>query len=160
MRVTCHSMISLFAASVLGSVLSGCTMCNENKSESAPTGSSVAAAPTIQPGAEVTELGIVDVTIGTGVEAVDGKKVTVHYTGTLTNGSKFDSSRDRDQPFVFELGAGQVIQGWDQGFKGMKVGGQRKLTIPAAMGYGSQGMGGVIPPNSVLLFDVELLKVE
>ncbi|MCX6127208.1 MAG: FKBP-type peptidyl-prolyl cis-trans isomerase [Proteobacteria bacterium] len=108
----------------------------------------------------MTELGIVDTVVGEGAEAVDGKNVTVHYTGTLTNGTKFDSSLDRNSPFTFTLGAGQVIQGWDQGFKGMKIGGKRKLTIPPTLGYGDRGVGGVIPANSVLLFDVELLKVE
>ena len=99
-----------------------------------------------------------DLKVGTGAEAVAGKTVTVHYVGTLTNGSKFDSSRDRNQGFTFRLGAGQVIQGWDKGVAGMKVGGLRKLVIPAALGYGAQGRGG-IPPNSVLVFDVELLSV-
>lgn len=103
---------------------------------------------------------IEDVKVGDGKEAVDGKKVTVHYTGTLTNGKKFDSSRDRNQPFDFMLGQGQVIKGWDQGVKGMKVGGKRKLTIPAPLAYGARAMGDDIPANSTLLFDVELLKVE
>jgi len=102
---------------------------------------------------------IQDETVGTGAEAVAGKKVTVNYVGTLTNGTKFDSSYDRNQPFAFNLGAGEVIQGWDQGVAGMKVGGKRKLTIPPLLGYGSQDMG-AIPPNSILIFEVELLKVE
>ncbi|MDQ3099661.1 MAG: FKBP-type peptidyl-prolyl cis-trans isomerase [bacterium] len=100
-----------------------------------------------------------DIVVGTGTEAVSGKAVSVHYTGTLTNGTKFDSSKDRNEPFNFTLGAGQVIQGWDEGVVGMKVGGTRKLTIPAAMGYGSRDMG-VIPPNSTLVFEVELLDVK
>ncbi|WP_375755003.1 FKBP-type peptidyl-prolyl cis-trans isomerase [Corallococcus exercitus] len=100
-----------------------------------------------------------DVKVGTGVEAVAGKRVTVHYVGTLTDGKKFDSSRDRGQGFTFSLGAGQVIQGWDQGVAGMKVGGIRKLTIPPELGYGSRGAAGVIPPNATLLFEVELLDV-
>jgi peptidylprolyl isomerase len=100
-----------------------------------------------------------DVKVGTGAEAVPGKKVTVHYVGTLTNGSKFDSSRDRGQGFTFLLGAGQVIQGWDKGVAGMKVGGMRKLTIPPEMGYGARGFPPVIPPNSTLVFEVELLDV-
>jgi FKBP-type peptidyl-prolyl cis-trans isomerase len=101
----------------------------------------------------------VDQVIGTGDLAVVGKTTTVHYTGWLTNGQKFDSSSDRGQPFSFPLGAGRVIKGWDEGVQGMKVGGKRKLTIPAELGYGSRGAGGVIPPNATLIFDVELLGV-
>jgi FKBP-type peptidyl-prolyl cis-trans isomerase len=108
-----------------------------------------------------------DARAGTGVEAVAGRTVTVHYTGWLYDasrpdhkGTKFDSSRDRNEPFSFGLGAGQVISGWDEGVAGMKVGGQRTLTIPPAMGYGAQGAGGVIPPNATLLFEVELLDVK
>lgn len=100
-----------------------------------------------------------DLKVGTGAEAIDGKKVTVNYLGTLTDGKKFDSSYDRKEPFTFTLGAGEVIKGWDMGVKGMKVGGKRKLTIPASLGYGSADMGD-IPPNSTLIFEVELLKVE
>ena len=100
-----------------------------------------------------------DVKVGTGAEAKAGQTVTVHYVGTLTNGSKFDSSRDRNQGFTFRLGAGQVIQGWDKGVAGMKVGGLRKLTIPPEMGYGARGYPPVIPPQSTLLFEVELLEV-
>jgi len=96
---------------------------------------------------------------GSGTEAVSGKQIAVHYTGTLTDGKKFDSSLDRGQPFKFTLGAGQVIRGWDLGFAGMKVGGKRKLTIPPALGYGANGAGGVIPPNATLVFEVELLEV-
>lgn len=95
---------------------------------------------------------------GTGAEAQPGKEVTVHYTGWLPDGTKFDSSKDRNEPFVFRLGAGMVIRGWDEGVAGMKVGGQRKLVIPPSLGYGSRGVD-VIPPNSVLVFDVELLGV-
>ena len=104
-------------------------------------------------------LKVEDTKVGTGTEAVAGKTVTVHYVGTLTNGSKFDSSRDRKEGFTFRLGAGQVIQGWDKGVAGMKVGGVRKLTIPPEMGYGARGFPPVIPPNSTLLFEVELLEV-
>jgi FKBP-type peptidyl-prolyl cis-trans isomerase FkpA len=116
------------------------------------------AAPT-QPGATVTELKKEDSKIGTGAEAVTGKSVSVHYTGWLTDGTKFDSSKDRGQPFSFQLGAGQVIKGWDQGVVGMKVGGIRKLTIPPELGYGARGAGSVIPPNATLVFEVELLGV-
>ena len=107
-----------------------------------------------------TELLIEDLTVGEGSEAVSGKEVTVHYTGWLTDGQKFDSSKDRKQPFTFPLGAGHVIKGWDQGVVGMKAGGVRKLTIPAALGYGARGAGGVIPPNATLVFEVELLSVD
>lgn len=104
-------------------------------------------------------LQIQDLTVGTGVAAKSGDTVTVNYRGTLTNGTKFDSSYDRNQPFTTQIGVGQVIKGWDEGIVGMKVGGKRKLTIPAALGYGSQDMG-TIPPNSTLIFEVELLGVK
>jgi FKBP-type peptidyl-prolyl cis-trans isomerase len=104
-------------------------------------------------------LKIEDVKIGTGDTAVKGALISVHYVGTLMDGKKFDSSRDRGEPFVFPLGQGMVIQGWEQGFEGMKVGGVRKLTIPPELGYGAQGAGGMIPPNATLQFEVELLGV-
>jgi FKBP-type peptidyl-prolyl cis-trans isomerase len=100
-----------------------------------------------------------DIKVGTGAQAVAGRPVRVHYTGWLTNGKKFDSSVDSGQPFVFNLGAGEVIKGWDEGVAGMKVGGKRQLKIPPALGYGARGAGGVIPPNATLIFDVELLGV-
>ncbi|HLJ58007.1 MAG TPA: FKBP-type peptidyl-prolyl cis-trans isomerase [Chthonomonadaceae bacterium] len=100
-----------------------------------------------------------DVQEGTGASPQAGQTVTVHYVGTLTNGSKFDSSRDRGQPFEFRIGVGQVIKGWDEGVASMKIGGIRKLTIPPDLGYGARGAGGVIPPNATLLFEVELLGV-
>jgi len=100
-----------------------------------------------------------DINIGEGAAAAVGQKVTVHYTGWLTNGAKFDSSKDRNDPFVFPLGGGRVIKGWDEGVQGMKVGGKRKLTIPPALGYGARGAGSVIPPNATLVFEVELLGV-
>jgi FKBP-type peptidyl-prolyl cis-trans isomerase len=107
------------------------------------------------------ELQSTDVVVGTGAEAVSGKKVTVHYVGTLTDGTKFDASKDHGQPFSFTLGAGQVIKGWDQGVAGMKVGGKRTLVIPSELGYGETGTpGGQIPPNATLNFEIELLKVE
>jgi FKBP-type peptidyl-prolyl cis-trans isomerase FkpA len=100
-----------------------------------------------------------DLTEGTGAAAKAGDSVEVHYTGWLTNGKKFDSSLDRGKPFAFSLGAGRVIKGWDEGVAGMKVGGKRKLLIPAALGYGARGAAGVIPPNADLVFEVELLGV-
>ncbi len=104
-------------------------------------------------------LKITDLETGQGDEARTGQTVEVHYTGWLENGTKFDSSLDRRQPFRFRLGAGEVIRGWDEGVAGMKVGGKRKLLIPAALGYGARGAGGVIPPNATLVFEVELLGV-
>lgn len=104
-------------------------------------------------------LQIEELQIGTGAEAKSGMSVAVHYTGTLTDGKKFDSSRDRQEPIEFQLGAGMVIEGWERGVAGMKVGGRRKLTIPPEMGYGARGFPPVIPPNSTLLFDVELVSV-
>lgn len=115
---------------------------------------------------DITELKKDDITVGQGAEAVAGKQVSVHYTGWLydptkpdNRGRKFDSSKDRNDPFSFPLGAGHVIRGWDEGVAGMKVGGKRVLTIPPDMGYGARGAGGVIPPNAVLVFEVDLLGV-
>ncbi|MBS1962160.1 MAG: FKBP-type peptidyl-prolyl cis-trans isomerase [Bdellovibrionales bacterium] len=146
---TKYAISTILALSLIGLV--GCT----KKEDSASSASSAPAAA-----APAGELKSEDLKVGNGAEAVAGKRVTVHYTGTLTDGKKFDSSLDRKQPFTFNLGAGQVIQGWDKGVAGMKVGGKRKLTIPPSMGYGERGAGNVIPPNATLIFEVELLKVE
>jgi FKBP-type peptidyl-prolyl cis-trans isomerase FkpA len=102
---------------------------------------------------------IEELTVGSGDLAAAGRHVTVHYTGWLTDGTKFDSSKDRNDPFAFPLGGRRVIAGWDEGVQGMRVGGVRKLTIPPALGYGARGAGGVIPPNATLVFEVELLGV-
>lgn len=110
---------------------------------------------------QITDSGLKyeDLVEGDGAEASKGQTAVVHYTGWLTDGSKFDSSKDRNQPFSFGLGKGMVIRGWDEGVQGMKVGGTRKLTIPPQLGYGAAGAGGVIPPNATLVFEVELLEL-
>ncbi|MEO6118159.1 MAG: FKBP-type peptidyl-prolyl cis-trans isomerase [Methylotenera sp.] len=135
--------------------------CNAKSTSSASTQEKAAMTQNI------TELQKIDTQVGTGREAEPGFNVTVHYTGWLfdptaegNKGKKFDSSLDRNQPFNFFLGGGQVIQGWDEGFAGMKIGGKRTLVIPSEMGYGARGAGGAIPPNAALIFDVELLDVK
>lgn len=144
------SLTAAFSLSV------GCTKCSQKKDASNAQGFNM---PELK-AEEIKELRIVDSKVGDGDVAETGKKVTVHYTGKLFNGTKFDSSLDRNEPFAFTLGAGQVIQGWDMGVAGMKVGGKRVLIVPPHLGYGERGAGNVIPPNSILIFDVELLKVE
>ncbi len=129
-----------------------------------PTTSSTPSPPgqmkvTGQPTTTPSGLQYWDIVVGTGATATTGSMVKVHYSGFLTTGQKFDSSRDRGEPFSFPLGQGQVIKGWDEGVVGMKVGGQRQLRIPPQLGYGAEGAGGVIPPNATLIFDVELLGV-
>jgi FKBP-type peptidyl-prolyl cis-trans isomerase len=109
---------------------------------------------------KMTELKIEDLKVGTGKEAKSGDTVVMNYLGTLTNGTKFDSSYDRGQPFTTQIGVGQVIQGWDKGVPGMKVGGKRRLSIPSALAYGSRGAGNVIPPDSDLIFEVELVDIK
>ena len=125
-----------------------------NQQEQASSGANMGDVTTTADGLQIQDL-----TVGTGQEAKSGDTVTVNYLGTLTNGTKFDSSYDRNQPFTTQIGVGQVIKGWDEGIVGMKVGGKRKLIIPPSLGYGSQAMGS-IPPNSTLIFEVELLDVK
>jgi FKBP-type peptidyl-prolyl cis-trans isomerase len=142
----------------LAVILSGCDKCS-----STPSTTTTTAAPTetpVQTENSVGELQISDIKPGSGDEAADGKKVTMHYTATLSDGTKFDSSLDRGTPFSFTLGSGLVIAGWDIGVKGMKVGGVRKLVIPPHLAYGSRSVASVIPPNATLIFEIELLKVE
>jgi FKBP-type peptidyl-prolyl cis-trans isomerase len=150
-----------FATLLLSGAVAACGSTTPTEPK-APT--SAASAARSQP--DVQELVVTDLRAGTGAEATPGSVVTVHYTGWLydagavdTKGKKFDSSRDGGKPFQFVLGAGNVIQGWDQGVAGMKVGGQRRLVIPSSLGYGQRGAGGVIPPGAALVFDVELLDV-
>ena len=133
------------------------------KNDATPAAAQPAAGPTKVMGKpQNTASGVEywDIKLGTGAVAVSGKTVSVHYTGWLTDGKKFDSSVDRGEPFEFPLGAGRVIKGWDEGVAGMRIGGKRQLKIPPAAGYGSRGAGNVIPPNATLIFDVELLGVK
>jgi len=166
--VSKRSSLALLAALIMVAALTvtGCSKPAETPAEApatAPAEQSAeqpAAAPATGPVTEdVTKLVIKDTKVGTGAEAKAGQSVTVNYTGYLTDGTKFDSSLDSGTPFTFNLGAGEVIKGWDEGVEGMKVGGTRTLTIPPAMGYGDQGAGGVIPPGATLFFEVELLAV-
>ncbi len=145
-------------------LLAGCqeSTTSTTSSQQAPAVSATATPTPGTPGEVRMPNGLViqDLSVGNGDVAEDGKSVSVHYTGWLTDGTKFDSSRDRQQPLRFTLGAGMVVAGWEQGIKGMRVGGKRKLTIPPALGYGAQGTpGGPIPPNATLVFEVELMGV-
>ena len=155
MKHASHILTTLLAVSMM----LGITGCN--------AGSKSSTQEKVTMTQNITELQKIDTQVGTGREAESGFNVTVHYTGWLfdpaaegNKGKKFDSSLDRNQPFNFFLGGGQVIQGWDEGFAGMKVGGKRTLVIPSEMGYGARGAGGAIPPNAALIFDVELLDVK
>ena len=178
-RVGLFAVVS-FAAFV-APALSGCAKLTEPpkeeaiQAESAQPGGSASAAPTPTPTAAAKpaetqkpaepppsneKLEVKDLVVGKGAEAKAGDSVKVHYVGTLPDGKEFDSSKKHNQPFDFELGAGRVIKGWDQGVAGMKVGGKRKLTVPPSLGYGARGFPPVIPPNATLLFEVELLEVK
>jgi FKBP-type peptidyl-prolyl cis-trans isomerase FkpA len=157
MNKSSYIAAALFSAAFF---VSGCQAATESSQSNNPEGNAAMSQ-------DITELVKIDTLEGSGREAEIGFNVTVHYTGWLydagkpdNKGQKFDSSVDRGEPFVFYLGGGQVIQGWDQGFAGMKIGGKRTLIIPPEMGYGARGAGGVIPPNATLVFDVELLGVK
>lgn len=136
--------------------------CTSGETPSAPQAMPTTAAPITSNAPRTTASGLIIETLatGSGPAAKSGDKVSVHYTGWLTNGTKFDSSRDRNEPFSFRLGTGHVIPGWDEGVAGMQPGGKRRLTVPAHLAYGSRGAGGVIPPNAVLIFEVELLAIQ
>jgi FKBP-type peptidyl-prolyl cis-trans isomerase len=136
----------------------GCGSSDKSTASSTPSASSPVKVSG-QPTTTSSGLQYWDIVVGTGATAAPGSTVKVHYSGFLTTGQKFDSSRDRGEPFSFPLGQGQVIKGWDEGVAGMKVGGQRQLRIPPQLGYGAAGAGGAIPPNATLIFDVELLEV-
>ena len=159
-RYSLHRPAGRLVAVFIAGALTACGSTAPSAPSAAP-----AAAPAAQP--DVAQLTVSDLRTGAGALAEAGSIVTVHYTGWLydpsgvdSKGTKFDSSRDSGKPFQFQLGAGQVIAGWDQGVAGMKVGGQRRLVIPSSLGYGSRGAGGVIPPGAALVFDVELLDVQ
>ncbi|MBT9547797.1 MAG: FKBP-type peptidyl-prolyl cis-trans isomerase [Candidatus Sericytochromatia bacterium] len=151
-RLYSFSLTALLSAYLLAGGGASCSLKQESHSEK-PMSETQNATP------NATQMKIEEIKVGTGATPAKGDTVIVHYTGWLTNGDKFDSSKDRNEPFSFTLGVGQVIKGWDEGFAGMKEGGQRKLTIPPEMGYGQRNVG-PIPANSTLIFEVELIRVE
>jgi FKBP-type peptidyl-prolyl cis-trans isomerase FkpA len=161
-----YRMMSMMSVLLLAMAVGACAKSTATNGAADNTASAKAKESTMTESAQATEkttvagLQMDDTVTGEGAEAVSGKRVTVHYTGKLTDGTKFDSSLDRSAPFTFALGAGQVIRGWDQGVVGMKVGGKRTLTIPGNLAYGERGVPGTIPANATLVFDVELLAVE
>ncbi len=159
MRVVLSLVIILVVLGVFAVALKSIKI-DKGTSVPSPTATAESTMNPTQTSTPSAGLKIEDEKVGTGDEAVAGKKVTVNYLGTLTDGKKFDSSYDRNEPFTFNLGAGEVIKGWDEGVAGMKVGGKRKLTISPELGYGEAGAPPVIPSNATLIFEVELLKVE
>ncbi len=152
-------LVALASLAVIVLVIGAMIVFKNGSSNNSSADQAASASPQASAAADSGKLESTDITVGNGDEAVAGKTVSVNYVGTLTNGTKFDSSYDRNQPFEFVLGSGQVIKGWDQGVAGMKVGGKRKLVIPPSLGYGSSAQGS-IPANSTLVFEVELLAVK
>lgn len=158
MKTQCLPLAILAALTV-----SACTSSdNASTPKPATQTQTPATSSSVSGAARTTPSGLIIETLatGSGAAAARGDKVSVHYTGWLTNGTKFDSSRDRNEPFSFRLGTGEVIPGWDEGVAGMQPGGKRRLTVPAQLAYGARGVGGVIPPNAVLVFEVELLGIQ
>jgi peptidylprolyl isomerase len=147
-------------AATAGSIVAATPSASVNTSAPNPSNNMLANDNNEQEITTASGLKYVELAEGTGATPTKGQTVSVHYTGTLEDGKKFDSSRDRGQPFKFQIGEGQVIKGWDEGLSTMKVGGRRKLIIPAELGYGDRGAGGVIPPKATLIFDVELLGTQ
>ena len=151
-----------FILVIVPALLLGACTSSDTPTPAQPAAQTAPASSVVTGSARTTPSGLVIETLatGSGPVACAGNKVSVHYTGWLTDGTKFDSSRDRSEAFSFTLGAGQVIKGWDEGVTGMQPGGKRKLTIPPELAYGAQGAGGMIPPNAVLIFEVELLGIQ
>jgi FKBP-type peptidyl-prolyl cis-trans isomerase len=154
--ITSSDNISLTDNSKTTPTVSDATQDSLPSSITTPT---LSISPTMTQYQEVTELKVEDLQVGNGPEVKSGDQISINYLGTLTNGTKFDSSYDRGQPFTTQIGVGQVIEGWDKGVVGMKVGGKRRLIIPPQMGYGERGAGNVIPPNATLIFEVELMGI-
>ncbi len=158
--MTFGEWIAVVASLIIIVIFFGSLFMNRNSSNDSMNSSSDIEVSTSTDATPAAGLKIEDTKVGTGPAAKSGDTLLMHYVGTLTDGKKFDSSRDRGEPLEFTLGIGQVIKGWDQGVLGMKVGGQRKLTIPPELGYGARGAGSSIPPNATLIFEIELVEIK